>query len=199
MGTPCGPTLANTFLCFHEQQWLNNCPQEFKPKVYKRYLDDTFLLFENADQVDKFLQYLNAQHPNIKFTKEMEREGSLSFLDILITKDDNKFVTSVFRKKTFTGLGMHFLSFEPLIYKINAIRTLIYRAYHLSSKYLTFHLEINFLHTFFHNNGFPSNLFFKLVNQFLDKQYNCKPVILTAQKMPVCTSFPYYRNISEKV
>ena len=90
----------------------------------------------------------------------MEVDGSLSFLDIAITKNENKFETSVFRKKTFTGLGMHFLSFEPLIYKVNSIRTLIYRAYHLSSNYIKFHLEINFLHTFFHNNGFPSNLFF---------------------------------------
>ena len=199
MGTPCGPTLANTFLCYHEQNWLNNCPQEFKPKIYRRYVDDTFLLFESIDQADKFLQYLNAQHPNIKFTKEMEMDGSLSFLDVLVAKDDNKFVTSVFRKKTFTGLGMHFLSFEPLIYKINAMRTLIYRAYHLSSTYLKFHLEINFLHTFFHNNGFPSNLFFKFVKQFLDKKYENKPKTLMAQKMPVYVSFPYYGYISEKV
>ena len=31
MGSPLGPTLANTFLCFHEQIWLNECPDEFKP------------------------------------------------------------------------------------------------------------------------------------------------------------------------
>jgi len=38
MGNPLGPTLANVFLCFHEQRWLDNCPSEFKPVFYKRYI-----------------------------------------------------------------------------------------------------------------------------------------------------------------
>ena len=28
MGSSLGPTLANAFLCFHEQIWLNECPEE---------------------------------------------------------------------------------------------------------------------------------------------------------------------------
>ena len=28
MGSPLGPTLTNTFLCFHEQICLNECPDE---------------------------------------------------------------------------------------------------------------------------------------------------------------------------
>ena len=199
MGTPCGPTLANIFLSFHEQNWLNNCPPEFKPKVYKRYVDDTFLLFENPDQIENFLQYLNEQHPNIRFTREIESGDSLSFLDILITKVDNKFETSIFRKETFTGLGTHFLSFEPLIYKINAMKTLIYRAYHLSSDYFKFNNEIHFLKTFFHNNGFPDNMFFRCVKQFLNKQIENKPKEITVPKLPVYVSFPYYGYVSQKV
>ena len=45
MGTPLGPTLANVFLCYHEKGWPQNCPSEFKPVIYRRYVDDTFLLF----------------------------------------------------------------------------------------------------------------------------------------------------------
>ena len=41
MGSPLGPTLANIFLCFHEQIWLDNCPVEFKPVIYRRFVDDT--------------------------------------------------------------------------------------------------------------------------------------------------------------
>ena len=29
MGSPLGPTLANVFLCYHEQVLLENCPLEF--------------------------------------------------------------------------------------------------------------------------------------------------------------------------
>ena len=97
---------------------------------------------------------------------------------------------------------MHFLSFELLIYKINTMKTLIYQAYHLNSNYLNsnylkFHLEKNIYKLFFF--GSPSNLFFKYVNQFLDKQQEDKLKILSAQKMLLCISFPYYGYISEKV
>ena len=31
MGSPLGHSLANAFLSYHEKNWLNNCPQGFKP------------------------------------------------------------------------------------------------------------------------------------------------------------------------
>ena len=45
MGSPLGPTFAKIFLSYHEQILLKNCPCEFKPAIYRRYVDDTFLLF----------------------------------------------------------------------------------------------------------------------------------------------------------
>ena len=41
MDSPLGPTLANAFLCHFEKIWLNECPSQFKPVVYKRYTDNT--------------------------------------------------------------------------------------------------------------------------------------------------------------
>ena len=51
MGNPLGPTFANLFLCHHETNWLNNCPLHFKPKLYRRYVDDTFLLFSDPSHI----------------------------------------------------------------------------------------------------------------------------------------------------
>ena len=45
MGSSIAPILANIFLCHHEQGWLDNCPQEFAPIWYRRYVDDTLLVF----------------------------------------------------------------------------------------------------------------------------------------------------------
>ena len=38
-----GPTLANAFLFHYEKIWLDRCPPEFKPVVYRRYVDDIFV------------------------------------------------------------------------------------------------------------------------------------------------------------
>ena len=84
MDYPLGPTLANAFLSFHEQNWLNKCPKQFRPIFYKRYVDDIFVLFENLDQAEKFKTYLNNRHKNMSFTLEVESNNKLSFLDIEI-------------------------------------------------------------------------------------------------------------------
>ena len=199
MGSPCGPTLANIFLCFCEKKWLSDCPIEFKPFLYRRYVDDTFLLFKDPSHVQKFLEYLNSKHPNIKFTKEDEQDNALPFLDVLVTRKHNIYETSVFRKKTFTGLSSHFLSSEPRMYKINAIKTLLYRCYHICSTYVNFSKEENFLKSFFMNNGFPSNLYYNHLRQFLNKLYSPKPCIQTVSKKKLYVSFPYYGYVSERL
>ena len=169
MGSCLGPSFANAFLCFHEENWLNDCPASFRPALYKRYVDDTFLLFRNRDHVPLFLNYLNNKHVNINFTCDLEENNSLPFLDVLVTRENHKAVTSVYRKPTFTGLGTHFSSFIPRLFKINAIKTLVYRCYHLSSNWSFFDKEVNFLRNFFSNNGYPSDLVDNCVSKFLDK------------------------------
>ena len=68
MGLRLGPTFANIFLCFKEKLWLDSCPELFKPILYKRYVDGTFLLFKEVSHAHLFLTYLNSQHSNIKFS-----------------------------------------------------------------------------------------------------------------------------------
>ena len=135
MGSPLGPTFANIFLCVHEILWLEKCPPEFRPVIYKRYVDDTFLLFQNINQIEKFKYYLNLQHANIKFTSETEMNNSLSFLDIKIVRENNKFTTSVYRKPTFSGVFTNFESFIPNSYKYALIFTLLHRAFKLCSNF----------------------------------------------------------------
>ena len=104
MDSPLGPLFANIFLSFHERTSLADCSHTFKPIFHRRYVDDCFLIFQSKEQVTPFLDYLNSKHPNIQFTHELEKNGSLPFLDINITRNNSHFSTSVFHKPTSTGL-----------------------------------------------------------------------------------------------
>ena len=75
MGSPLSATLANIFLCHFEKEWIENCPVEFKPKLYRQYVDDTFLIFDNEYQANLFQTYMNNRHQKIKFTMETEENG----------------------------------------------------------------------------------------------------------------------------
>ena len=169
MGSPLGPTFANCFMCFHEEKWLDDCPLEFRPLYYRRYVDDCFVLFRKPEHIPKFQNYLNSKHANIKFTVEHESDGTLPFLDVLLTRNRNQISTSIYRKPTFTGLGLNFLSFVPENFKINAIKTLLYRCYHLSSDWKFVHMEIDYLTNFFKNNHYPLHVIHRNIRNFLNK------------------------------
>ena len=73
-----------------------------KPKIWKRYVDDTFTILDR-DQVDSFLQHLNNQQPTIHFTMETEKDNSIPFLDTSVIRDSNGLLTtSVYRKPIHT-------------------------------------------------------------------------------------------------
>ena len=95
MGSPLGPTLANVFLCHWEGIWLRKYPKQFAPKYYKRFMDDTFVLFNSQDDVKKFHKYIGTHRKNITFTFGIEKENSLLFLDVLVSRDSNCFSTFV--------------------------------------------------------------------------------------------------------
>ena len=194
MGSPLSATLANIFLCFHERKWIDECPLTFKPQFYRRYMDDTFIIFDNANQANEFLRYMNERHPKINFTIERERDNKLPFLDLLIDKSDVDLDISIYRKQTYTDLGVNFLSACNMKYKLNTFNTFFYRAYKLTSNYLNFHKEITYLENFFKNNGFHPNLFYKQLRQFLNKRYNTRSPTYVPKKLEMYLRFPYLSN-----
>ena len=71
MGSPLPPVLANIFMGFHESKWLNEYNLN-KPKFYLRYVDDVLAAFDNEQDSLNFSNFLNNNHPNIKFTIEKQ-------------------------------------------------------------------------------------------------------------------------------
>ena len=118
---PLGPVLANTFVGYNEKKLFDF---SVKPQFYKRYVDYTFAIFENEAECDEFFNFLYSLNPALKFTSEIEQSESLAFLDVKIQKSDNKFITSVYRKPSFTDQYIRWDSFGPSKRKKNLISTL---------------------------------------------------------------------------
>ena len=86
IGSPLGPTLTNAFLSHYEKIWLNDCSSQFKPVVYRHYLDDIFVLFKSKEYLKHFANYMNSKDKNINFSFETEDSNNFSFLDVKITR-----------------------------------------------------------------------------------------------------------------
>ena len=54
---------------------------------------------------------MSSKHKNLFFTVEHGNIGSLSFLEVKICRKIGKFVTSVYRKPTFSGVFTNYQSF----------------------------------------------------------------------------------------
>ena len=71
MHSSLGPALANIFVGYQKERLFIDNNQ---PLIYFRYVNDTFAMFEDELNCNRFLQ-LNSQHQSFTFTHEKEVNG----------------------------------------------------------------------------------------------------------------------------
>ena len=168
MGNPLGPTLANFFLAHLETTVLNKFPGS-KPKLYLRYVDDIFAVFEEESHIIPFFNYLNQLHKNLAFTTELGGR-TLPFLNVEIEVNANNFNSWVYRKKTHTGVLMNFSAIVPISWKTGLVMGQLHRAKTICSNDLYFRQEVAKLKEMFCCNGYSRSFFDKAYQWFLNKQ-----------------------------
>ena len=101
---------------------------------------------------------------------EKEVDHRIPFLDVLINNNcSHAPITSVYRKKTFTGLLTNYFSFSPYSYKLGLIRTLVDRTYKINSTWAGFHKDIKYLTQILKKNLFPTHLIERVINQYVTR------------------------------
>ncbi|CAF5187574.1 unnamed protein product, partial [Rotaria magnacalcarata] len=116
----------------------------------------------------------NSHHQDIQFTSVKEEGEQLAFLDVLIKRKAKPFVTTMYRKPTYTGLLAKWESFVPRQYKRSAISSMVYRGIRICSTFALMHEEFNFIRKVSKDNGYPSNFIEKQIretlNRYMEKQ-----------------------------
>ena len=131
IGSPVSVVVANLVMEDVEQEALSTF--HTPPRFWRRYVDDACTALP-SDLVDSFHDHLNSIDPCIQFTMEKESDGQLPFLDILLSREEDGFIsTSVHRKATHTDQYLCFHSHHPAAHKRAVVRTLMCRAEALSS------------------------------------------------------------------
>ena len=125
MGSPIAPIVADIFISKLEEKLCRFTTN--KPRIWYRYVDDILCIFNSEQNITDFLSHINKWHPNIKFTIEWEKHNILSFLDLLIIRQNNKYVATVYRKPTTTNLYLFYDSNQPRKYKLGLIKSLYLR------------------------------------------------------------------------
>ena len=137
-----------------------------------------------------FLNSLNSLHPSLRFTFKKESNLALPFLDVLVEKSPSKFITSIYRKPTFTGLYLCWNSFSPRKRKTNLILTLTHRALAISSPE-RLPSELNKIKFILLTNGYPEHVIKSFMAMKM-KQFHALPKF-GPEKCPVYLRSPVAR------
>ena len=198
MCSPLGPHYADSFMSYHEKRWLDECPDDIRPIKYRRYVDDIFVLCRDREHHNKFKEYMNTRHQNISFTDELEVDNHLPFLDVSVTRTDDGFVTSLYRKGTFSGVFTNFFSFLSMQFKSCLISTLLFRCYQLTSTSEAFHKEVERIRGILARNCYPLVFVDICIAAFLNKQYK-KVTPKSEEQRPQVIVLPYLGKLSLEI
>ncbi|XP_060765135.1 uncharacterized protein LOC132873505 [Neoarius graeffei] len=130
MGDPLSAIMCGFFMEDLEQKALTTIPVEYRPTLWKRYVDDILEKVKRG-HTQQLIDHLNTidNTGNIKFTHEEETEQSIAFLDLKIHHtEEGDIKIKVHRKPTHTDQYLNWTSEHPIMHKISVVRTLHERA-----------------------------------------------------------------------
>ena len=154
MGLSLSVALANGFMESFEEKLLETTP--LKPKYWRRYVDDTFVVWQHGSHaLDEFHQHLNDICPSIQFTREVEENGKLPFLDVEVVRSGDAIKTMVYRKPTSSNVYIHHASHHADSIKTGVIKCLAKRAETVCSDQDARLEELKYLEQIFECNGYP--------------------------------------------
>ena len=169
MGSPLGPTFANYYMSHLENTIFSNCPN-VKPTLYARYVDDIFLVVNDETEIVNMKNNFES-HSILKFTYEMNINGKLPFLDVLVEMNNGVIRTNVYRKNTNTGHCLNADSHCSQQYKESVIKSYINRAYKVTDSWNDFHEEIKTVKQMLVNNNFSNSIIDRNINEFLSNKF----------------------------
>ena len=151
MGSPVSVVVAEIVTQHIEKRALATYDQTLH--FWFRYVDDTRTILQ-TDDIDVFHGHLNRQNSDIQFTRELEDNGKIPFLDYLVSRDDTRLWTTVDRKPTQADRLLDQSSYNPTSHWATTVRTLTRRAQIICDSTDSLRDENKHLRQIFHKNDY---------------------------------------------
>ena len=115
----------------------------------------------------------------------------MSFLEVLIIREDKNFNFSIHRNPTFSGVYTLFENFLPSTNKFGAIYTLAYICFRICSRWTELHTELLILKTIFLKYDYPEHFI-----RYKDNIHIVKETTLIVEKKAFVLVIKYLGSIS---
>ena len=193
MGSPVSVVVAEIVMQHIKKRALATYDQTLH--FWFRYVDDTITILQ-TDDIDVFHGHLNRQNSDIQFTRELKDSGKIPFLDYLVSRDDTRLRTTVYRKPTHTDRLLDQPSYNPTSHRATTVRTLTRCAQIICHSSDSLRDENEHLRQIFHNDY--SDEFIDTNKYKHDKQNDVCANTETKNELTT-VSLPYIRGTSETI
>ena len=200
IGKSISGALTDIYMNWYEQEYIfNPSKNKFIPFCWERQKDDVYCLWQFGDSNhDKFLKYLNVNERRIQWTKEMEKDRMLPFLDMKMTRVKNKIQIGIYRKISHTLKYSSYNSYRPKNEQIGILKNMLYRAYNLCDPGEERQEEIDLLKYAFINQNFPPKEVIKTIQSY-DEHDGFVENNDRAKERTESIVVPYVKGVSEKL
>ena len=198
MGSPLGPCFANFYIGNLENKIFQNL--NLKPHLYGRYVDDIFLQINNEHQLIELKNEFERRSV-LKFTYELNIDGKLPFLDVLVNTSNKEFHTTVHRKETNMGFCLNAESECVNKYKHSVISSYVTRAFKITNSWEDFHIECQNIKQILVNNNFSNKMVDIQINKFLQQKLNNQKDPNIKDRINIFYQNQYHKNchLDEKI
>ena len=173
MGSPISGLIAEIFLQHGENNLIKNILDNNKIRFYNRYVDDILMIYDSTKTNTTYItQYMNNIHNALQFKATTEVDNTISFLDLSISRQQNKLTFDIYRKPTTTGMTIHQASNHPTEHKMAAYRYLLNRMHRMPLSQELKHKELNTIYLIASRNGYSKHLVDKLNKNITAKTEN---------------------------
>jgi len=151
MGIPAAPDVANLYMSHFEDSFAGKFP------LYKRYIDDVFVLVEAPTRKAALKQLEVVQADNLSLTWSVDKE-TINFLDLQITQEAGYISFTPYRKPLNSYERLPFTSFHPQHVKRAAFCGEVSRIARLCSTHNEYYKQVAYVRDIYLKRGYPSTL-----------------------------------------
>lgn len=177
MGNPLSPFIANVFLARFESDFSQHA---LFPKTWIRYVDDVFAIVKRL-KIRQVLTFINStKYNSLQFTLEYENDGKLPFLDLLVTRKENKISLGIYYNPTATKRYITNDSYHPIQHKKAAFNSMVHRLIDIPLSPESYEEEQQHIYEVALLNGYESTMIDQLINKYRKNKYKEQCSTLTS-------------------
>ncbi|XP_062715777.1 uncharacterized protein LOC134291698 [Aedes albopictus] len=196
MGNPLSPTIADLVM----ETLLDNVVTRvsFPFPVLKKYVDDLMLAVPK-DKIEEVRTIFNSYHEKIQFTVEVEQEGKIPFLDLLLVRQSDQTIkTEWYIKPIASGRFLNYHSAHSTKQKVNVANNFIHRVKTFSTN-VEPSATRDIIFTQLKRNDYPTAMINRLIDRSRERQVNTTNDDVTSSEEMIYRSMVHVGQLSGNI